>query len=74
MSGLGSPPKSRSRKSTTVLLTTLGGFYWLMRKRLQATRNETVQAVFIGLLAAYGVLTVTGVWFRGAGMALSVPW
>jgi len=59
---------------TTILLMALGGFCWVMREKIGATRNETIQAVFTGLLAAYGVLTVTGVWFRGAGMVLKMPW
>ena len=59
---------------TAVLFAILGGLYRFMRKNVQATRNETIQAVFIGLLAAYGILTATGVWFRGAGMVLAVPW
>ena len=59
---------------TVVLLVVIGFFYWILKRRFRATRNEAVQAVFILLLAAYSVLTITGVWFRGAGMALTVPW
>jgi quinol-cytochrome oxidoreductase complex cytochrome b subunit len=57
-----------------LLMAMLGAFYGLIRKNLTADRNEAVQAVFILLVAAYGVLTVTGVWFRGEGMALVLPW
>jgi len=57
-----------------VLAVIVGFFYWALKWRFQASKNEAVQAVFILLLAAYAVLTVTGVWFRGAGMVLTVPW
>ena len=46
------------------------GYRWLRRKRA-ATRNEAVQAVFVFLGAAFLVLTVVGVWFRGPGMTLT---
>jgi quinol-cytochrome oxidoreductase complex cytochrome b subunit len=59
---------------TVVLVTAIGFFYLILKRRFRATRNEAVQAVFILLLAAYGVLTLTGIWFRGAGMVLTVPW
>jgi hypothetical protein len=57
-----------------LLMAMVGAFYGLIRKKLMADRNEAVQAVFILLMAAYGVLTVTGVWFRGEGMAFVLPW
>ena len=59
---------------TIVLVTVIGFFHWILKKRFRVTGNEVVQAVFILLMAAYGVLTVTGVWFRGEGMTLAVPW
>ena len=59
---------------TAGLLLVLGGFYAVLRKRLCATRNEAVQAVFTLCLTAFGVLTITGVWFRGEGMRLTFPW
>lgn len=49
-------------------------FYAVARKRRGATRNEGVQALFVMLVAAFLVLTATGVWFRGEGMALVWPW
>jgi hypothetical protein len=45
-----------------------------LRRVLGAPREETLQAVAIFLLVAFAVLTVTGVWFRGEGMALTWPW
>jgi quinol-cytochrome oxidoreductase complex cytochrome b subunit len=59
---------------TVLLMALLGLFYGLIRKQFLANRNEAVQALFVLLLTAYGVLTVTGVWFRGEGMALVLPW
>jgi quinol-cytochrome oxidoreductase complex cytochrome b subunit len=57
-----------------IVLAVLGGFYGLMKKKYTATKNETVQAVFVLLLIAFIILTITAVWFRGKGMALIWPW
>ena len=57
-----------------IIMALISAFFWLIKKGLQVNRNEAVQALFILLLAAYGALTVTGIWFRGAGMALVPPW
>jgi len=46
----------------------------LVARRRGATRIELIQAVFTFVVAAFAVLTVTGVLFRGQGMALSWPW
>jgi quinol-cytochrome oxidoreductase complex cytochrome b subunit len=50
------------------------GFYMLIRKLFAATKNEAVQSLFVLFFVAFAVLTATGVWFRGAGMALVWPW
>ena len=57
-----------------IILTALGGFYGLMKKKYNATKNETIQAVFVLLLVAFIILTITTVWFRGEGMELMWPW
>ena len=49
-------------------------FYLLMKIKYAATNNEAIQAVFILLLVSFIILTVTGVWFRGQGMALMWAW
>jgi len=36
--------------------------------------NEAVQALFVLFVVSFAVLTATGVWFRGSGMALVWPW
>jgi quinol-cytochrome oxidoreductase complex cytochrome b subunit len=57
-----------------LILASISGFYWWIKKKYSATNNEAVQAVFVLLLAAFVILTVTGIWFRGQGMALKWPW
>ena len=52
----------------------LAAFYLVCRKRHAASRNEAVQALFVLLFTCFLVLTVTGIWFRGEGMALVWPW
>jgi len=46
----------------------------LLARRRGASRLEAVQAAFTFVVAAFAVLTVTGVLFRGQGMALAWPW
>jgi len=48
-------------------------FYWLAAKKFAATNNESIQSVFVLFLAAFIILTITGIWFRGAEMALMWP-
>ncbi len=49
-------------------------FYWLVTKKFAATNNESIQSVFVLFIAAFIILTITGIWFRGKGMALMWPW
>ena len=55
-----------------LILTIL--FYKVMKKKFSSNNNETLQSVFVLLVAAFIVLTITGIWFRGKGMALTWPW
>ena len=57
-----------------LILAGIIGFYLLMKHRFRADNNEAVQAVFVLLLTAFVILTVTGIWFRGQEMALVWPW
>lgn len=57
-----------------LVLLALIGFYDGMKKWFAATHCETVQSLFILLLVGLIILTITGVWFRGPGMALMWPW
>jgi len=45
----------------------------LIKHRYSATKNETVQALFVLILFVFLVLTITGIWFRGPGMKLTWP-
>jgi quinol-cytochrome oxidoreductase complex cytochrome b subunit len=45
-------------------------FYVLLKKKFAASRNEAIQAVFVLLVTAFVILTLTGIWFRGEGMKL----
>lgn len=55
-------------------LALLAGLLGWLKRRTGATRNELVQAAFSALVTSFIVLTATGIWFRGAGMALVWPW
>ena len=59
---------------SAVLAIGVVAFYFLLKKYFSASRNETVQALFVLLVVSFTILTVTGIWFRGAGMALVWPW
>jgi quinol-cytochrome oxidoreductase complex cytochrome b subunit len=57
-----------------LMLAGATAFYLAMKKYFAATRNETVQSLFVLIFVAFVVLTLTGVWFRGPGMILVWPW
>jgi len=57
----------------SVILGGCVGFYIFIKKKYGALSNEAIQAVFVLILIAFLILTVTGVWFRGPGMSLSWP-
>jgi quinol-cytochrome oxidoreductase complex cytochrome b subunit len=44
------------------ILAAGAGFYIFMKRRYAAANNEAIQAVFVLVLAAFLILTVTGVW------------
>jgi quinol-cytochrome oxidoreductase complex cytochrome b subunit len=46
---------------------------FVFRRRFGVTVHESVQAFFSFLLVVFIILTITGVWFRGASMALVWP-
>ena len=56
-----------------LMILVLVAFYLLMKRKYGAGKNETIQALSIFLLVGFVILTVTGIWFRGEGMALSWP-
>jgi quinol-cytochrome oxidoreductase complex cytochrome b subunit len=57
-----------------ILLAAVAGFHAYVKRRFDASINEAIQTLFVLLLVAFALLTVTGVWFRGSGMALVWPW
>jgi quinol-cytochrome oxidoreductase complex cytochrome b subunit len=59
---------------TLAALLAIGAYTTVIKIFFRATTNETVQSVFILLATSYAILTLTGVWFRGEGMALTLPW
>jgi quinol-cytochrome oxidoreductase complex cytochrome b subunit len=57
------------------LLLAVGAvFYVSMQRKYAACNTEAVQMVFVLILVAFIVLTITGIWFRGTGMKLVWPW
>jgi hypothetical protein len=44
-----------------------------MKRRFVPHKQEAVQTLFVFLLTAFIILTVTGIWFRGSGMTLTWP-
>ena len=53
------------------IMVICAGFYLLMKKVFAASRSEAIQALFTLLLTSFVVLTIIGIWFRGAGMQLT---
>jgi quinol-cytochrome oxidoreductase complex cytochrome b subunit len=49
-------------------------FHIWVKRRFMASTNEAVQTLFVLLLVCFLILTATGAWFRGTGMALVWPW
>jgi quinol-cytochrome oxidoreductase complex cytochrome b subunit len=54
-----------------IVAAALYGFYKIMRKRYEASKAETLQSLIIFLTVSFLILTATGIWFRGEGMALA---
>jgi len=69
-----SPLVSNGLLPFITLLAGIVAFYAVLRKKFAASMNEAVQALFVLFVVSFAVLTATGVWFRGSGMALVWPW
>ena len=54
----------------TAITLICAGFYLWTKKAFAASRSEAIQALFTLLLTSFTVLTIIGIWFRGAGMQL----
>ena len=48
-------------------------FYKVMKKKFSSNNNEALQSIFVLLMVAFIMLTITGIWFRGLNMKLSLP-
>ena len=68
------PAISNGVVPVAILVALLTGFYAYLRRARAASNNEAIQTVVVFLMVAFAVLTATGVWFRGPGMALVWPW
>jgi quinol-cytochrome oxidoreductase complex cytochrome b subunit len=49
-------------------------YYQFIRKKFSLSLTESVQALFIVILASFTLLTLIGIFFRGVDMALTFPW
>lgn len=59
---------------TALFILAIAALVFVFRTCFTVNRNEAVQSIFVFLFSIYGVLTITGVWFRKAGMQLTFPW
>jgi quinol-cytochrome oxidoreductase complex cytochrome b subunit len=59
---------------TVLLAGIVAALIVVTRRRFGLGRNESVQTAVVFLLALFATLTAVGVFFRGAGMALTLPW
>jgi len=57
-----------------ILCLVMAAFYIFYLKGLSLAKAELVQAIFVFIIAAFIVLTLTGIFFRGKDMALTWPW
>jgi quinol-cytochrome oxidoreductase complex cytochrome b subunit len=56
-----------------LMFSAVVGFYVFIKKMFSAANTEAIQSVFVLFLVAFIILTITGIWFRGEGMALVWP-
>ncbi len=57
-----------------IICAGIAGFRFYLVRRHSPAGAEQVQAMAVLLLSCLVTLTIIGVWFRGAGMALVWPW
>ncbi len=58
----------------SMLLLFMAGYYRFYLKRFSLSAAELVQVVFVFIMVAFIVLTITGIFFRGKDMELTLPW
>lgn len=57
----------------TIVFMVFSAFYMVIGKLFSPDKNEKVQVVFVFFITVLISFTITGVWFRGEGMALIWP-
>ncbi len=57
-----------------ILTGLMAGYYQFYLKGQSLSKAELVQAVFVFIIVAFIILTLTGIFFRGKDMALTFPW
>ena len=57
-----------------ILCGFMAGFYKFYLKKRKLSKAELVQTVFVFIMVAFIVLTITGIFFRGKDMELTFPW
>ena len=56
------------------VLSVCFGAYVVLKRKHGTDKMESVQMIFVFCLTAFIILTMTGIWLRGPGMRLSLPW
>ncbi len=64
---------TRGLVPVAALVAICAGGFRVLRSRWGATRLEATQALFVFLATAFAILTLTGIFLRGPGMALVWP-
>lgn len=57
-----------------ITLAIIWGFYKTVSKKYELNFTEKAQSLFVFIVTSFIVLTLTGIFFRGADMALTFPW
>jgi quinol-cytochrome oxidoreductase complex cytochrome b subunit len=57
-----------------IVAVTVYLFMNYLKKKFDLNRSEYIQSLIIILVISYSVLSLTGIFFRGAGMKLVWPW
>ena len=57
-----------------IMFLLMGGYYQFYLKGLRLSKAELVQTVFVFMVVAFILLSLTGIFFRGKDMELTFPW
>ncbi|MCX6247272.1 MAG: cytochrome b N-terminal domain-containing protein [Bacteroidetes bacterium] len=57
-----------------IVLSFMALYYRFFIRRSGLSKAELVQVIFVFIMVAFLVLTITGIFFRGKDMELSLPW